>query len=79
MLHWGCLPLYYVLSNPNPSPTTLLDYAAFAFTIGAVILEATADQQLMDFMQKKLSDTSLVRIHSSLHFLLYTNRREEML
>lgn len=62
ILHWGCLPLYYVLSNPTPSPTTPLDYAAFAFTIGAIILEATADQQLLDFTEKKITDPSLVRL-----------------
>ena len=62
MLHWGTLPLYYAISAPNPSPVTFWDYLAFAFTIGAVIWEATADQQLMDFMVRKKTDKTLVRV-----------------
>ena len=61
MLHWGCLPLYYVLSARNPYPTYAGDWAAFIFTIGAIILEATADQQLLEFTKKKMLDHTLVR------------------
>lgn len=61
MLHWGCLPLYYVLSSPLPTHTTPLDWAAFIFTMGAIALEATADQQLLDFTKRKMKDPSLVR------------------
>lgn len=60
VLHWGCLPLYYVLSSPHPSPTSPLDWAAFIFTMGAIALEATADQQLLDFTQRKMKDRTLV-------------------
>jgi len=61
MLHWGTLPLYYVLSLKTPSPTTYWDYLAFAFSMGAIILEATADQQLIDFMALKKTTSALVR------------------
>lgn len=66
MLHWGTLPLYYVLSVKNPAPTTYLDYLAFAFSMSAIILEAVADQQLLEFMTRKSKDPQLVReIHCS--------------
>lgn len=61
MLHWGCLPLYYVLSSPLTTHTTPLDWAAFIFTMGAIALEATADQQLLDFTKRKMKDHTLVR------------------
>ena len=61
MLHWGTMPLYYVLSSKNPTPTGYLDYLAFVFTMGAIMLETTADDQLMRFMARKKADPSLVR------------------
>lgn len=80
MLHWGTLPLYYTLSVPNPAPTSYLDYMAFAFTVGAVILEGTADQQLMDFMTRKKTNGTLVRIPRTIKMFpkIAVNKIEEI-
>jgi steroid 5-alpha reductase family enzyme len=59
MLHWGTMPLYYVLSLKNPAPTTYLDYLAFAFTMAAIMLETTADDQLIKFLHRKKTDPTL--------------------
>jgi len=48
----GCLSLYPALSI-GTSPFRVLDYFAIVITAGAIIIEATADQQLRRFVETK--------------------------
>ena len=47
----GCLPLYPALAAGHNSFNTL-DIVAIVLTVGAILLEAVADEQLRDFMKK---------------------------
>lgn len=57
----GCLPLFPILSDAN-RPLNWLDFFGFAVTLGAILIEAIADQQLRRF---RLSNTDPKKILDS--------------
>ena len=47
----GCLPLWFSLKSSNP--VNLFDFAATVFTLGAILTEWIADEQMIRFREKK--------------------------
>lgn len=54
----GCLPLFPILSE-RETPLGWLDFLGFGITLGAILIEAAADQQLRRF---RLSNTDPLKI-----------------
>lgn len=59
LVFMGCLPLFYANISSN-TPLNVFDFLGFAITLGAILIEAIADQQLRNFVLTRKSSEELL-------------------
>jgi steroid 5-alpha reductase family enzyme len=60
LVYLGCLSLYPAMVMEGGNPLRIWDVLAFTFTLGAILTEAVADQQLRHFMMRKKPGQTLI-------------------